>query len=83
MRFATLSKNELTYITKDEKEATGAALIAVDQHSENMIVVSLRTGKLTKEDVQQASEAFREADIILVQLETSIEAVQATIELSK
>lgn len=74
---------ETTYITKDEKEATGAALIAVDQHSENMIVVSLGAcGKLTKEDVQQASEAFREADIILVQLETSIEAVQATIELA-
>ncbi|TWI58178.1 ribokinase [Halalkalibacter nanhaiisediminis] len=74
---------QTTYITKDEKEATGAALIAVDQHSENMIVVSLGAcGKLTKEDVQQASEAFREADMILVQLETSIEAIQATIELA-
>lgn len=72
-----------TYITKDEIEATGAALIAVDQDSENMIVVSLGAcGKLTREDIQQASCAFHEADIILVQLETSIEAVRATVELA-
>ncbi|MDV2684436.1 ribokinase [Alkalihalophilus lindianensis] len=74
---------QTTYITKDEHEATGAALIAVDQHSENMIVVSLGAcGNLTSEDVQQAREAFINADIILVQLETSIEAVEATINLA-
>lgn len=70
-----------TYITKDKIEATGAALIAVDENSENMIIVSLgASGKMTKKDVQLASMAFREADIILVQLETSIEAVRATVE---
>ncbi|MDX5475027.1 MAG: ribokinase [Bacillaceae bacterium] len=72
------------YITKHETESTGTALIAVDDTSENMIVVSLGAcGTITEEDVLQAEIAFREADIILLQLETSMEAIQTTIQLAK
>lgn len=72
-----------TYVTTHETEATGAALIAVDRKSENMIVVALGAcGKLTKHDVMDAREAFEEADIVLVQLETSLEAIKTTITLA-
>lgn len=71
------------YITRHKEESTGAALIAVDDNSENMIVVALGAcGKLTKEDVSQAEPAFKDADMVLIQLETSIEAVEKSIELA-
>ncbi|GAE37404.1 ribokinase [Halalkalibacter akibai] len=74
---------DISRVNCDEKEATGTALIAVDQHGENMIVVALGAcGSLTEEDVEQARGEFADADIILVQLETSIEAVKKTIELA-
>lgn len=71
------------HIKVDENEATGTALILVDPSSENMIVVSLAAcGKITAADVKQAAKEFEEADMILVQLETSVEAIAETIKLS-
>jgi ribokinase len=73
----------ISYIMVDEHESTGAALITVDPSSENMIVVSLGAcGTLTKGDVMNAWEEFEKADVVLVQLETSMEAVTAAIELA-
>lgn len=72
---------DTTYITRHPEESTGAALIAVDQDSENMIVVALGAcGKLTSDDVGAAETAFTKADIVLVQLETSLEAVRKAVE---
>lgn len=72
------------YIVKDTDEATGTALIIVDDHTDNMIVVALGAcGKLSKEDVEKAESAIAGSNIILVQLETSIEAVMTTIDLAK
>lgn len=79
-------KNEginTTYILEDEHEATGTAVIFVDPSSENMIVVSLGAcGTITKEDVSAARKEFEKADVVLVQLETSMEAVTETIDLA-
>jgi ribokinase len=72
-----------SYIVVDDHEATGAALITVDPASENMIVVSLGAcGTLTKEEVANARNEMEKADVVLVQLETSLEAVTATINLA-
>ncbi|MBU9710401.1 ribokinase [Evansella tamaricis] len=71
-----------TYVTRHGEESTGAALIAVDQDSENMIVVALGAcGKITQEDVSDAISSFDEANIVLIQLETSIEAVEKSVHL--
>lgn len=71
------------FINQVEDESTGAALIAVDDSGENMIVVSLGAcGTITEEEVQKAEAAFQEADIILVQLETSMAAISTTINLA-
>lgn len=75
---------DTTYVFVDETEATGAALIAVDDQGENMIVVALGAcGNLRAEDVQKAEASIRESDIVLVQLETSLEAVQAAVRLAR
>lgn len=71
------------FIYQVENESTGAALIAVDDSGENMIVVSLGAcGTITEEEVLKAEAAFHEADIILVQLETSMDAISTTINLA-
>ncbi|MEW6698548.1 MAG: ribokinase [Bacillota bacterium] len=75
---------DTSYVFIDDDEATGAALIAVDNNGDNMIVVALGAcGKLSAEDVAQAEEAIKSSSIVLVQLETSIEAVQKTAELTQ
>ncbi|MEH7331194.1 ribokinase [Neobacillus drentensis] len=72
------------YIKVDPSQSTGAALIAVDDKSENSIVVALGAcGTITEEEVVVAVERFKTADIVLLQLETSIEAVVTTLKLAK
>ncbi|ASK62482.1 ribokinase [Virgibacillus phasianinus] len=73
-----------THVTRHTNAATGTALIAVDDRGENMIIVSPGAcGQITKEDVLAAEQAFQEADIVLVQLETAMEAVEQAITLAK
>lgn len=72
-----------TYVTRHPDEITGTALIAVDDQSENMIVVAPGAcGKITKADIYEAEASFKEADMVLVQLETSTEAIETTINLA-
>jgi len=75
---------DATFVTRHPEEATGAALITVDKQSENMIVVALGAcGKITNGDVLSAEKAFMDADIVLLQLETSLEAIEKTVALAK
>lgn len=71
------------FISESADTATGAALIAVDDKGENMIVVTLGAcGELSEKDIVEAEKAVKQADIILMQLETSMEAVLTTLHLS-
>ncbi|MEH7299710.1 ribokinase [Neobacillus drentensis] len=80
----TAEKVNTQFMKVDPNQATGAALIAVDDLSENSIVVALGAcGTITEEEVVAAEETFKEADVVLVQLETSIEAVVTTVRLAK
>jgi ribokinase len=73
-----------TYLVTDELESTGTALILVDDNSDNMIVVSLGAcGKLSSMDVQNAEKAISESAIVLIQLETNIEAVVTAVEIAQ
>lgn len=57
---------------------SGIALIDVDERGENSIsVASGANSLLTIADVERAGEAFEKADILLLQLETPREAVEA------
>lgn len=77
-------KIKTDYITIDEENSTGAALIAVDEAGENMIVVALGAcGNITSSEIQKASIEISNSDIVLLQLETNLEAVIETITLAE
>jgi len=74
----------IEFMIVDPEMATGAALIAVDDRGENSIVVALGAcGTITEEDVLAAEKRMKEADVVLLQLETSIDAVVTTVKLAK
>ena len=71
------------YISKEYK--TGAAGIFVNKKTgENAInVVPGAAGKITKEDIDQASDNIEQSSIFLTQLEVPIDVVEYSIEIAK
>ena len=66
-----------SYIFTDSEHPSGVALITVDDHAENCIVVaSGANAHLTPSDLQKAEEAIEQADLILMQLEIPMETVE-------
>lgn len=76
----TQFKNEgidTSFILKDASNPSGVALITVDRHGENSIVVAPGSnGNLTVKDLQQAEKIMQKASIVLMQLETPIETIE-------
>ena len=69
------------YIYRDNELPTGVAFIVVDDKGENSIVVaSGANANLSPTDVESASDEFSSADILLIQLESPIESVYASIK---
>ncbi len=67
------------FIFSDSKLPSGVALINVDAYGENSIVVaSGANANLKPADIEIASKAIEEGDIILMQLEIPIETVEYT-----
>ena len=73
------------YISISEHGETGSALIEVDEETaqNRIIVVKGANDELTKEDVYRAEKDFESCDVVLTQLETSIESVLACKELAQ
>jgi ribokinase len=70
-------------VIRDAKFPSGVALILVDQNGENSIAVaSGANDRLNPADVSRAKWAFRRAQILLLQLETPLPTVAASIELA-
>jgi len=62
---------------------SGIAMITISDSGENAITVaSGANAELKPEDLDEAEEAFHEADYLLVQLETPMDTVQKAVELS-
>lgn len=74
---------DYVYVT-DENE-TGSAIIEINEQSgENrIIVVKGANAHLTKDEVYNARDEFSSCDMVLLQLESSIEAVEEAISLAK
>lgn len=73
----------MTFTPSTSEHPTGTALILVDDSGENMICVTLGAcGAITREDILAAEESIAQSDMLVVQLETSLEAVCASIELA-
>lgn len=67
------------YISISEKGETGSALIEVNEETaqNRIIVIKGANDEITKEDVLKAEKDFADCDIVLTQLETSMESILA------
>ncbi len=68
----------------DDEQATGVALITVEERGENtIIVVPGANGRITTADIDAARPLITGADILLMQLEIPLEVVQYAAELAQ
>jgi ribokinase len=71
------------FIIRDGENATGVALILVDDRGENLIsVASGANHALTVEEVDRAAAAIRSADVLMLQLESPMDAICRAAELA-
>lgn len=71
------------FVVSDPDNPSGVALITVDDKGENTIVVAPGSnGTLNQDDVAKAEAAFKEAQIILLQLEIPLPTVVFAAELA-
>ena len=72
------------FVTRDQENATGVALIVVDDNGENSIVVASGANMhLTPANVESAEKAIAAADVLLLQLEVPLETVTRAAELAR
>ncbi len=72
------------FIISDNDVATGVAFIVVDERGENSIVVaSGANARLNDTDISAATEVIAASNVLLVQLESPIEAVRSSIVLAR
>ena len=69
---------DVSHIITDSKHPSGVALIFVGEDGENSIAVaSGANAQLSPDDVALAADAIKQADIVVMQLETPIETIEA------
>lgn len=74
---------ETRFVLRTPGSSSGVALIAVDERGENSIcVASGANAALAVEDIVRAGEVFAAADIVLIQLESPPDAVEAVVRLA-
>ena len=77
-------KVDTAHIIQDAEAATGVAFITVDSTGQNTIVVaSGANAKLSPDDIDKAEQAFKGAAVLLLQLESPLNAVNHAIELAR
>jgi ribokinase len=68
------------FALRTEGAASGVALINVDERGENSIAVASGANeRLSVADIDAAAEAFAAADVVLLQLESPLETVEAAV----
>jgi len=74
---------EVHNVLFDDHNATGTALILVDEKGENSIAVAPGANHaLTPEEIDQAADAIEDSEVLLLQLETPLDAVQRAAEIA-
>lgn len=75
---------DITHLTTDLQHPSGVALIMVQDSGENSIVVAGGANTaLSADDVRAAHRVIAGADVLLLQLEIPLEAVQAAVEAAR
>jgi ribokinase len=73
----------LDAIRRSPDAATGIALIGVSSEGENLIMVaSGANAELTPADVNASAEAIRDADVVLLQLESPLETITVAVDIA-
>jgi ribokinase len=74
---------DITYIVRDDSISTGLCAVHVDDTGCNdIIVVPQANTHVCRKDVLAAKKEFATADLVLLQLETPLDAIQCTMELA-
>jgi len=72
------------YVTTDAAAPTGVAVIAVDESGENRIILAAgANGQVSPADVDAASPAIAQADVLVLQLEVPLAAVMRAVEVAQ
>ena len=73
----------ISHISVDEKEATGIAMITLDQNGQNSIVVASGANMALKpEDIRTAWKKISDIDVLVMPLEVSLECVEEAVRLA-
>lgn len=73
----------ISHISVDEKEATGIAMITLDQNGQNSIVVASGANMALKpEDIHTAWKKISDIDVLVMPLEVSLECVEEAVRLA-
>jgi ribokinase len=71
------------FVFRDEESPSGVALIFVDDAGENMIVAAQgANAKLSPDDVNKARKSITSADMVVLQLETTMEVVEHSVAIA-
>jgi ribokinase len=71
------------FVMEDASASTGTATIVVDGSGDNsIIIVPGANGRLSSADVERAADLIRRADVLVLQLEVPLDAVQRAAELA-
>jgi ribokinase len=74
---------DVTHVIRDPSRPSGVALIFVGQGGENSIAVaSGANDRLSPANVRKAAAAFRRARVVLLQLETPLQTIEASMKLA-
>jgi ribokinase len=72
------------YISQDAGISTGIALITLDKDGSNTIVLDLgANARLTPQEILDAEPAFKDARVLVTQLEIPLETTRTTIEIAR
>ncbi len=74
---------DVSAISQDSDAPSGVALILVDDNGENSIAVaSGANARLTPADIEAAQDSIENADVLLMQLEVPLEAVESAAQIA-
>lgn len=72
------------YIFKDNIEATGTAIITVDENANNSIIVASGSNMtISKEEIKKASEVIAKSQVVISQFEVPMEAIIEGFKIAK
>lgn len=75
---------DATFVQRDRQAASGVALIVVDDHGENIIVVASGANmRMTEKDVEAAEAPIADSDVLLLQLEVPLPVVKRAAQIAQ